>query len=117
VRVAPTAGGARAGKYRTAAVTDEGDVYMWEGWSKPAEAGASAPGASPAWPAAGAAVAAAQRGGEAPPGGKRPPRGPAGAEAGGGLACSGDWGAAAGRRGARARALVERIVPERCAQR
>ncbi|EIE21610.1 RCC1/BLIP-II [Coccomyxa subellipsoidea C-169] len=26
-----------AGKYRTATVTDEGDVYMWEGWSKPAE--------------------------------------------------------------------------------
>ena len=25
------------GKYRTAAVTDEGDIYMWEGWSKPAE--------------------------------------------------------------------------------
>ena len=23
-----------AGKYRTAAVTDEGDVYMWEGLSK-----------------------------------------------------------------------------------
>ena len=25
---------ATAGKYRTAAVTDEGDVYMWEGLSK-----------------------------------------------------------------------------------
>ena len=25
---------AAAGKYRTAAVTDEGDVYMWEGLSK-----------------------------------------------------------------------------------
>ncbi len=24
----------QAGKYRTAAVTDEGDVYMWEGLSK-----------------------------------------------------------------------------------
>ena len=31
--------GRSAGKYRTAAVTEEGDVYMWEGWSKPAEAG------------------------------------------------------------------------------
>jgi hypothetical protein len=88
---------------------------MWEGWSKPAEAGTSGPG--PAWPAAGAAAAAAQRSGETPSGGKRPPRGPAGAEAGSGLASSGDWGVAAGRRGARARALVERIVPERCAQR
>ena len=26
------------GKYRTAAVTDAGDIYMWEGWSKAAEA-------------------------------------------------------------------------------
>lgn len=30
-----------AGKYRTAAVTDEGDIYMWEGWSKPAELASS----------------------------------------------------------------------------
>ena len=29
-----------AGKYRTAAVTSEGDIFMWEGWSKPLEAGA-----------------------------------------------------------------------------
>ena len=39
---------ARAGKYRTAAVTDEGDIYMWEGWSKPAEAGAPNPSPNPA---------------------------------------------------------------------
>jgi hypothetical protein len=30
-----------AGKYRTAVVTSEGDIYMWEGWSKPLEAGAA----------------------------------------------------------------------------
>lgn len=27
-----------AGKYRTAAVTEEGTIFMWEGWSKPLEA-------------------------------------------------------------------------------
>ena len=30
-----------AGKYRTAAVTAQGDVYMWEGWSKALPSGAS----------------------------------------------------------------------------
>ena len=30
-----------AGKYRTAVVTSDGDIYMWEGWSKPLEAGAA----------------------------------------------------------------------------
>ena len=33
-----------AGKYRTAVVTSEGDIFMWEGWSKPLEAGAAAGG-------------------------------------------------------------------------
>jgi len=32
-----------AGKYRTAVVTSEGDIFMWEGWSKPPEAAGSAP--------------------------------------------------------------------------
>ncbi len=31
-----------AGKYRTAVVTAEGDIFMWEGWSKPPEAAGSA---------------------------------------------------------------------------
>ena len=30
-----------AGKYRTAVVTADGDIFMWEGWSKPLEAGAA----------------------------------------------------------------------------
>ena len=34
-----------AGKYRTAVVTSDGDIFMWEGWSKPPEAGAG--GAAP----------------------------------------------------------------------
>lgn len=33
-----------AGKYRTAAVTKEGDVFMWEGWSQPLHAGSGASG-------------------------------------------------------------------------
>jgi hypothetical protein len=32
-----------AGKYRTAVVTEEGDVFMWEGWSKPLDRSAAAP--------------------------------------------------------------------------
>ncbi|KAK9837376.1 hypothetical protein WJX84_002537, partial [Apatococcus fuscideae] len=36
-----------AGKYRTAAVTDKGDVFMWEGWSKPLEPGQLPPRANP----------------------------------------------------------------------
>ena len=35
------------GKYRTAAVTDKGDVFMWEGWSKPLEPGQLPPRANP----------------------------------------------------------------------
>ena len=31
-----------AGKYRTAVVTSDGDIFMWEGWSKPLEAGTAA---------------------------------------------------------------------------
>jgi hypothetical protein len=33
-----------AGKYRTAAVTKEGDVFMWEGWSQPLHVGSGASG-------------------------------------------------------------------------
>lgn len=103
-----------AGKYRTAAVTEEGDVYMWEGWSKPAELSSGGRGAT------GERVAQAMgrpeqqgtpSGGGA--GGKRPPRPPS--SAGGEEAVQDAAAARRGRKSERARALVhQRILPARC---
>lgn len=103
-----------AGKYRTAAVTEEGDVYMWEGWSKPAELSSGGRGAT------GERVAQAMgrpeqqgtpSGGSA--GGKRPPRPPS--SAGGEDAIQDAAAARRGRKSERARALVhQRILPARC---
>lgn len=33
-----------AGKYRTAVATEQGDIFMWEGWSKPLEGAPSGGG-------------------------------------------------------------------------
>lgn len=102
-----------AGKYRTAVVTDEGDVYMWEGWSKPAELsssrGATGERVSQAMgrPEQGATPGAI--GG----GNKRPPRLPPSAAP---EEVVQDAAAARrGRKSERARALVQqRILPVRC---
>lgn len=48
----------RAGKYRTAAVTKEGNIFMWEGWSKPLDA---------SWAMGGGGSGASARVGTAPP--------------------------------------------------
>lgn len=100
-----------AGKYRTAAVTDEGDVYMWEGWSKPAElsSGRGATGERVAQ-ALGRPEQGLAAGGVT---GKRPPRAPpsAGADEAGQDAAA----ARRGRKSERALALVhQRILPTRC---
>ncbi|KAK9908199.1 hypothetical protein WJX75_004163 [Coccomyxa subellipsoidea] len=99
-----------AGKYRTAAVTDEGDVYMWEGWSKPAElsSGRGATGERVAQ-ALGRPEQGLAAGGVT---GKRPPRAPPSA---GADETSQDAAAARrGRKSERAIVLVhQRILPTR----
>ena len=101
-----------AGKYRTAAVTDEGDVYMWEGWSKPAElsAGRGVTGERVAQAMGRPEQGSAVSGGVA---GKRPPRAPSstGADEAGQDAAA----ARRGRKSERALALVHQVIlPLRC---
>ena len=100
-----------AGKYRTAAVTDEGDVYMWEGWSKPAElsSGRGATGERVAQ-AMGRPEQGPVSGGVA---GKRPPR--ALASNGADEASQDAAAARRGRKSERALALVDQLIlPARC---